>query len=60
MFCAFIQADDFLLLYVQAESAIIALNCSGMVLGTQAIRYAPELLLQILYLFTVESLITIV
>ncbi|XWS16814.1 hypothetical protein CRYUN_Cryun33cG0012600 [Craigia yunnanensis] len=28
-----------------AESAIIALNCSGMVLGTQPIRCVPELLL---------------
>lgn len=25
----------------QAESAIIALNCSGMLLGTQSIRFGP-------------------
>ncbi|RVW36245.1 Polyadenylate-binding protein-interacting protein 11 [Vitis vinifera] len=29
-------------LHVQAESAIVALNCSGLVLGTQPIRVSPS------------------
>lgn len=43
MNCYLAQAEDFVdwhfFLTEQAESAIVALNCSGMLLGTQPIRF---------------------